>query len=140
MKQSALTILAIVFATLALNSAQAASCGKSRDYLLGDLAGDLPEPPQAYQDLFKMCMATTAMSNVKDAFILKDGGIAVTVKQDSVAATAGTLSTFCTAYPRGTLRFITRKELPQAKSIGQVVLMSSTSSTPCRKIMGNSSS
>lgn len=130
--------LAIVFAALALNSAQAASCSKSRDYLLGSLGGDLPEAPQAYQNLFKICMATAAMSNVKDAFILKDGGIAVIVKQDSVAATAATLSAFCTAYPRGTLRFLTRKELPQAKSIGKVVQMSSTGSTPCRKIMGNS--
>ena len=74
MKQWALTI---ILATLALNSAQAASCDKSRDYLLGSLGGDLPEPPQAYQALFKVCMATAAMANVKDAFILKDGGIAV---------------------------------------------------------------
>jgi hypothetical protein len=137
MKRWALTI---ILATLALNSAQAASCNKSRDYLLGSLGGDLPEPPQAYQALFKVCMATAAMANVKDVFILKDGGIAVIPKQDSVPATAATLSTFCTAYPRGILRFITRKELPQAKSIGKVVQMSSTGATPCRKIMGNSPS
>lgn len=96
-------------------------------------------PPQAYQNLFKVCLATAAMTNVKDAFILKDGGIGVVPKQDSVAATAGTLSSFCNAYPRGTLRFITRKDQKLGLSVSHVVKLSSTSSTPCKVIKGNAS-
>ena len=76
------------------------------------------------------------MPNVKDAYILKDGGIAVVAKQDSIPATAATLSQFCDAYPRATLRFLTRKEMLLAKSVVSVVQMSSGSSTPCKKIKG----
>jgi hypothetical protein len=122
---------------LGASTAHAESCSKSRDYLLGSLGGDLMLPPQAYQTLFKMCLATISMSNVKDAYILKDGGIAVIPKQDSVAATAGTLSTFCDAYPLGTLRFLTRKDLLTATSTSLIIQMSSTSSTPCKRIKGN---
>ena len=57
-------------------------------------------------------------------------------KQDSVAATAATLSRFCDAYPKTTLHFLTRKELLQIKSIASVVKISSTSSTSCQKIKG----
>jgi hypothetical protein len=67
---------------------------------------------------------------------LKDGGIAVIAKQDSVAATAATLSQFCDAYPRATLHFLTRKELLQIKSIVNVIKISSTSSTSCQKVKG----
>lgn len=125
--------------TMAGGSAYAESCTKSRDYLLGNLGGDLIQPAQAYQGLFKTCLATIAMTNVKDAFVLRDGGIAVVPKQDTVALTAATLSAFCNAYPRGTLRFLNRKDLLQATSVVRVVQMSSTGSTPCRKIKGNSS-
>jgi hypothetical protein len=93
-------------------------------------------PPQAYKDLFNVCIKAAAMTNVRDAYILKDGGIAVVPKQDSVAATAGTLSQFCDAYPRATLHFLTRKELLVAKSVATVVQVSSTSSTSCKKIKG----
>jgi hypothetical protein len=133
MKQ--LTLIALFFA-LAANNAQAENCDKSREYLLGNLVGDLTLPPRTYVDLFKMCMATAAMTNVRDAYILKDGGIAVVAKQDSIAATAATLSQFCDAYPRATLHFLTRKEMLQIKSIVSVVKISSTSSTPCQKIKG----
>lgn len=134
-------LTAAIFLTMAvIGSAHAESCTKSRDYLLGSLAGDLEQPPQAYQNLFKVCLATTRMSNVKDAFVLNDGGIAVIPKQDSIAATAATLSRFCDAYPRATLRFLSRKDLLQKPSIVRIVRMSSTGSTSCRKIKGNSSS
>lgn len=132
--------VAIAMILIAGRSAHAESCTKSRDYLLGNLGGDLTQSPQAYQNLFKTCLATVKMSNVKDAFILKDGGIAVIPKQDNVAATAATLSAFCDAYPRGTLRFLNRKDLLQAPSVTNIVRISSTASTPCRKIKGNSSS
>ena len=134
MKLLAATLIA---GTLVATPLHAESCSKSRDYLLGNLGGDLMQPPQAYQNLFKICLATTNMSNVKDAYILRDGGIAVIPKQDSIAATAGTLSAFCDANPRNTLRFLSRKDLLQATSIVRIVQLSSTGSTPCRKIKGN---
>jgi hypothetical protein len=81
-------------------------------------------------------MAAAAMANVKDAYILRDGGIAVIPKQDNVAATAATLSQFCDSYPKSTLHFLTRKEMLQVKSIVNVIRISSTSSTPCQKIKG----
>jgi hypothetical protein len=130
-----LAVIAVLIA-LAANTARAESCSKSREYLLGNLGGDLALPPQAYEDLFKTCLATTAMANVKDAYILKDGGIAVIAKQDSVAATAATLSQFCDAYPRATLHFLTRKELLKIKSVVNVIKISSTSSTSCQKVKG----
>jgi len=47
----------------------------------------LPQRPKVYQDLFKNCLDTLQMSNVKDAFVLKAGAIAVIPKIDGVAAT-----------------------------------------------------
>jgi hypothetical protein len=75
-----------LFLTLAGNAAWADSenCLRSREYLLGSLSGDLLLPPQAYNDLFKICNAAATMSNVRDAYILRDGGIAVVPKQDSI--------------------------------------------------------
>jgi hypothetical protein len=81
-------------------------------------------------------LATAAMTNVRDAYILKDGGIAVIAKQDSVAATAATLSQFCDAFPKATLHFLTPKEQLEVKSIVSVIKISSTSSTSCQKIKG----
>lgn len=139
MKLKQTLMAAALLASLGATSAYADSCSKSRDYLLGGLAGELVMPPQAYQGLFKTCLATSKMSNVRDAFILKDGGIAVIPKQDSIAATAGTLSTFCNTYPTGTLRFITRKDQKLGVSVSRIVKMSSTSSTSCKAIKGNAS-
>jgi hypothetical protein len=135
MKRIALVTIFIAFAA---GSAQADNCEKSRDYLFANFSGELALPPKAYEDLFKVCMAVAAMSNVRDAYILRDGGIAVIAKQDNVAATAATLSQFCDAYPRATLHFLTQKELLQIKSIVNVVKISSTSSTSCQKIKGTS--
>lgn len=111
------------------------NCRKSREYLLGT-GGDQALTPQAYNDLFKTCIAASAMPNVKDAYMLRDGGIAVIPKQDSISATAATLAQFCDAYPRGVLRFITHKEKLAIRSVTDVARMSSTSSTPCKKIKG----
>jgi hypothetical protein len=127
--------LIAIFLALGAGSAQADNCGKSRDYLFGSLS-DLPLPPKAYEDLLKVCMAAAAMSNVRDAYILRDGGIAVIAKQDNAAATATTLSQFCDAYPKATLHFLTRNELLKIKSITSVVKIPSTSSTSCQKIKG----
>lgn len=112
------------------------NCRKSREYLLGTPGGDRALTPQAYNDLFKVCIATSAMPNVKEAYILRDGGIAVLPKQDSISATAATLAQFCDAYPHAALRFITRKEKLAIRSVATIAQMSSTSSTPCKKIKG----
>ena len=130
-----LALIAFLLA-LAANNARAENCGRSREYLLGNLSGELALPPKAYDDLFRTCMAAATMANVKDAYILRDGGIAVIPKQDNVAATAATLSQFCDSYPKSTLHFLTRKEMLQVKSIVDVIRISSTSSTPCQKIKG----
>jgi hypothetical protein len=119
-----------------IGPALADNCGKSRDYLLGGLGGDLPRPPKEYDDLFKRCVATAGMANVKDVYMLKDGGIAVIPKQDTVAATAATLSQFCENYPRATLHFLTKRERTEDKSLADIVRISSTSSTSCQKIRG----
>jgi hypothetical protein len=128
--------LGAILLALAITPAYADSCDKSRTYLLGGLGGELMRPPTEYDNLFKQCVATAAMANVKDAFVLRDGGIAVIAKQDTVAATAATLSQFCDAYPRATLHFFTRRELAQDKSLADIVRISSTSSTSCPKIKG----
>ena len=129
-------LLLAILVVLAGTPAHADSCEKSRAYLLGGLGGELMRPPKAYDDLFKQCVATVAMANVKDAYVLKDGGIAVLPKQDTVAATAQTLSQFCDAYPKATLHFLTPREREQDKSLADIVRISSTSSTSCQKIKG----
>ena len=126
-------LLALMISTA---RAENENCRLSREYLLGSPGGDRTLTPQAYNDLFKICVATSAMPNVRDAYILRDGGIAVLPKQDSVSATAATLAQFCDAYPYAVLRFITRKEKLAIRSIAAVAQLSSTSSTPCKKIKG----
>jgi hypothetical protein len=119
---------------LHVTAAQADSCAKSRDQILA--SGDLSRKAQSYQELYKSCLQTLQLSNVKDAFILKSGAIAVLPRNDSIAATAGTLSQFCTRFPRQTLRFITRKETRLVNNLSRVVQLSSSQSTPCQKISG----
>ncbi len=131
----------LLFACVALcigcQSASAADgCMKSREYLFGGMAGDLVMPVASYANLFKICSATAVMPNVKNAYILKDGGIAVTPKQDTVAATAATLSQFCESHPRATLRFLSRRDLKLSRSVLDIVRISSTSATSCKKLKG----
>lgn len=104
--------------------------------MFGSLGGDLTLPPKEYDDLFKRCLTTASMTNVKDVYMLKDGGIAVLPKQDTLAATAATLSQFCDAYPRATLHFLTKRERTDDKSLADIVRIRSTSSTSCQKIKG----
>jgi hypothetical protein len=127
---------AAIALALAVSPSHADNCDKSRSYLLGGLGGDLALPPKEFDGLFKRCLATAAMTNVKDAYILKDGGIAVVPKQDTLAATAATLSQFCDSYPRATLHFLTKRERTDDKLLADIVRISSTSSTSCQKIKG----
>lgn len=112
--------------TVLAGTARADSCAKSRDYILEN-AADLPQKPQAYQELFKNCLETLQLSNVKDAFILQVGAIAIIPRNDSVSATASTLAQFCTRFPKGNLHFIGRKVQPQAASISRAVRLSTQS-------------
>ncbi len=132
-----LMLFLVAVAMLAATPAHAESCTKSRDYLLGGNAGNLPGSAGTYRNLFKVCLDTISMPNVKDAFILRDGGIAAIPKQDTIPATAATLSRFCNAYPRATLRFLGRKDLQRRFGIGRIVQISSTGSTSCPQIKGN---
>lgn len=135
-KPAALMLMIVAGASLAEPAAASDSCARSRDYLLGGLAGELPQGPQAYKQLFSTCIATADLANVKDAFILKDGGIGAVAKNDSIGATAATLSDFCQRFPRATLRFISQKELSRAVTIARTVALSSGGITSCRKIRG----
>jgi hypothetical protein len=128
---------ALLACIVVASPAPAESCSKSRDYILLNSAGDLPQRPKVYQDLFKNCLDTLQMSNVKDAFVLKAGAIAVIPKIDGVAATANTLAQFCTRFRAGTLRFIARRELSDAANIARVVDMSVSGATSCRRITGS---
>ncbi len=116
--------------------AAADSCGKSREYLLEGLAGDLPEPTANYQNLFKICQETTSLSNVKNAYLLRDGGIAITPKNNTLTATAETLSQFCERFPKSTARFLTPREQKLRLTVGLIVTLSSTSVTSCKQIRG----
>jgi hypothetical protein len=127
----------LAITALPATTAHAESCTRSRDYLLEGSAGSLPGPPEAYRNLFKICLDTSSMPNVRDAFVLRDGGIAAIPKQDTLPATAATLSRFCAAHPRATLRFLSRKDLQRGATIGRVVTISSTGSTSCPQIKGN---
>jgi hypothetical protein len=128
--------LSMVAALLLPSPARAESCSRSRDYIFANSSGELPQKPKVYQDLFKNCLDTLLMSNVKDAFILKGGAIAVIPKDDGVTATTTTLAQFCGRFRRGNVRFIARRELPEASNIARAVQISSAGSISCRKITG----
>jgi hypothetical protein len=121
-------------ALIAAGSAHAESCTKSRDYILTNGG---TQPTSAYQSLYRTCLETLRFSNVKDAFILTDGAVAVVPRNSALGATAGTLTEFCTRFPRSTVHFVERAQVRQVADIGRAVRMSSSSSTPCSKITGS---
>ena len=123
-------VLALAFA----QPAYAASCDKSLDYISNDLAGELPQPAEAYRSLFKACQQALEIDNVRDTYLLRDGGIAVVPKRASVLATAKTLAAFCRQFPRSKLRFISRGEQRRGLTPGLVVLTSSSNVEPCAQI------
>jgi len=121
---------------LCAGTAQAESCNRSLDYILDGSAGDLPQGPDSYRGLLKVCLRTLELSNVRDAYVLKDGGIAVLPKDFSVVATASILAKFCEANPRQTVRFLNRKEARSGLTTGLVVSLSSGGQASCREIRG----
>lgn len=134
----AAALLATALLALGTSGARADSgCARSRDYILGGMAGALIRPARLYQDLFKICVQTLDMPNVKDAFVLKAGLIAIEPRQNSLMAAASTLTQFCRRFPRGTARVFTPGEQRQMKSIGLTVLMPALSAKPCQSKRGS---
>jgi hypothetical protein len=128
--------IAALLLLLSSGVVHAENCGRSFDYLMDGSAGDLPQPPMSYRGLLEACTQTLKLANVQDAYVLKDGGIAVIPKDYSVSATAGTLAEFCEANPRKTLRFLTRKEARGRPTTGMMVSLSSDGVTSCPQIRG----
>lgn len=114
----------------------AESCSNSREYILEGLAGGLPKPAAGYQDLFKVCMESLNFANVKDAYVLKDGGIAIVPARNTTIATAQTLAQFCQRFPKNVARFLTPREQKKSLAVPIVVMMSSTDTTSCKTILG----
>jgi hypothetical protein len=139
MRTIVMLMLAAALLAAAAPRANAESCTRSREYILTDSSAELPRQPSAYQLLFKICLNTLTMSNVRDAFILRDGAIAIVPTIDNITATADTLAQFCRRYPSGVARFITRGELPLIASMGRAVDISSGSATSCARVVGRAS-
>lgn len=125
---------AALLACSATGAAAADGCAKSRDYILEGMAGDLTKSSLTYQQLFKTCIETLTMPNVKDAYILKAGLIAIDPQRNTVMATASTLAQFCRRFPRGPARIFTPGEQRQPKTIGLVVMMPALSAKSCQAI------
>lgn len=128
-------VAALLLAVCCVGTAYAESCTKSLEYILGGSAGELPQQAMSYRNLLKVCMQTLTMSNVKDAYVLKDGGIAVIPTNEAVAATAATLAQFCETYPRNTLRFVTKRETRGGLTTGLVVSLASGGFASCQQIL-----
>jgi hypothetical protein len=128
--------IAVCLLLLCSGAARADNCGRSFEYIMNGSAGDVAQTSATYRGLLDICTQTLKMSNVKDAYVLKDGGIAVVPKDNSVAATASTLAEFCEANPRKTLRFLTKKEMRGQPTTGLVVSLSSNGLASCPQIRG----
>jgi hypothetical protein len=131
-------IAVLLFAFGLVEPAVAESCSKSREYILDGLAGDLAEPAANYRELFKVCTLALAITNVKDAYVLKDGGIGIAARSNTLAATTETLSQFCQQFPKSVARFLTPREQRNSPTVGVVVMMSSRGATSCKEIRGAS--
>ena len=130
--------VALLLCAVLIVPASAESCSESREYLFDGLAGDLPAPATRYQDVFKACMAAVEMENVKDAYVLKDGGVAIIPRSNTLIATSETLAKLCRKFPNDVVKFLTPREQRQETSVSSVVLLSSRDATTCREIRGGS--
>lgn len=135
MRTAALWLAPAAFLAM-VGAAHADSCAKSRDYILDGLAGDLTQPTKHYLDLFKVCQESLGFPNVKDAFVIKAGMIAIDPARNNVMATAATLSQFCQRFPNGSVRFMTPPEQRQARTVGLVVMMSAGDAASCKTLRG----
>lgn len=130
-------VAVFLFAVGLASPAAAENCSKSREYILDGLAGDLAKPAANYRDLFKVCVQALAIANVKDAYVLKDGGIAIAARRNTLAATTETLAQFCQQFPKGVARFLTPREQRNNPTVAIVVMLSSRGATSCKEISGN---
>jgi len=133
------TAALLAAAVLALGTGGAVAsdgCAKSRDYILQGMAGALTKPARLYLDLFKVCLQTLELPNVKDAYVLKAGLIAIEPRQNTPTAAAATLTQFCRRFPRSTARVFTPGEQRQARTIGLTVLMPALSTKSCQTMRG----
>lgn len=138
MTRPAAALLATLLLTLGARGAEAAGgCTKSRDYILQGMAGALAKPARLYQDLFKVCLQTLELPNVKDAYVLKAGLIAIEPRQNTLMAAASTMTQFCRRFPRSTARIFTPGEQRQARTIGLTVLMPALSAKSCQSMKGS---
>lgn len=137
LRLGAVTLLAAPLLALALTTqASADNCEKSRDYILQGMAGDLPRPAADYQRLFKACREALAFPNVKDAFVVKAGTVAIDPRSNTALATAGILAQFCQRFPRGSVRFLTAQEQHQARTVGLIVMIPAANPTRCQTVGG----
>lgn len=136
--QSAAAIAAVSIALAAASPASAESCTKSRDYILEGLAGELLKPAATYRNLFRICTETLTLANVADAYVLKDGGIAIIPASNTIIATAEALAEFCRHFPDGVATFLAPHEKLRNRAIGLIVSMPSSNSTSCKTIRGAS--
>lgn len=135
-RMARLPIAILLVVGLVRTTHAADGCTKSLDYILNNLAGDLPRPAAAYQKQFQVCTQTRSIANIRDAYLLKDGGIGVIARDNSVFATAAALADFCRQFPHNTLHFISRRDMRKGLTTGLIVMMESNSSTSCEKIVG----
>lgn len=131
-----LAVLIVLFALA--GTAHADGCSKSRDYLMEGLAGDLSASPAKYLELFKVCLGTLKLSNVKDAYVLKNGAIAIIPMRDTLIETAETLAQFCQRFPQYTPRFVSAREQRHAGTTGLIILLPAGGADSCKKIRGYS--
>jgi hypothetical protein len=130
------TLLAAALLACSTTGALADSCTRSRDYILEGLAGELTRPARIYRNLFKICVETLSLPNVKDAYILKAGLIAIDPRQNTVMATASTLARFCRRFPHASARIFTPAEQRRPKTVGLVVMMPALTAKSCQSIRG----
>lgn len=132
------SVIAILLSAACLvHPASAEGCTKSLEYILNNAGGQLSRPANAYQKLLRTCLQIITMGNVQDAFILKDGGIAVIPRSFTAMATARTLAAICQEFPMSTLRFATKREARKWLTEPRFVVLASSNSSPsCHELRG----
>lgn len=138
MRGEGIGLVAIVLVALvcAGDPAKADGCARSRDFIFANAAGELPQKSSTYRAAFRMCREALGMSNVKDAFVLKSGAVAVIPRSPGITATAATLAEFCMRFRHGLLRFVRPEEVGRIVSLARIVELSTANTTPCAKIAG----
>lgn len=120
----------LLFLAFMAYPAHADNCSRSLDRVL-DGSRELKQKPQAFRALLAVCLETTQMSNVRDVVILESGAIGITPRDDSVMATATTLSQFCARFPKERVQFVSKKPRQTTRSERGATV------TSCAKVLGH---